>query len=139
MLLLFLFAVGLAPDLGFVREHYWILFSILAYGALVVGVTAVFILGLSSTSRSGRIVGVAFIAVAMFSGMMGTFLHLVTRSNQVLALSLGHNLTRISDLLFMQESSVRMSPVVSLAMAALVVAWSIWTLNRRIRPVEVVA
>lgn len=139
VLLLFIFAVGVSPDLTFLKDNYWVVLSILGYGMLVVGVTSLFILALSSTSRSGRVVGVAFIAVSMFSGMMGGLLGLFLRSNQVLVLSLGHNLTRLSDFFFLQESSLRLNPVLSLAVAVLVAVWSLWTLNRRIRPVEVVA
>ncbi|MCZ6832930.1 MAG: hypothetical protein O7F11_04215, partial [Acidobacteria bacterium] len=48
------------------------------------------------------------------------------------------NLVRLSDFFFRQESGLRIHPLVSLAVAGLVMAWSVWTLNRRIRPVEVV-
>ena len=139
VLLLFLFAVGVSPDLTFVRENYWVLFSIIGYGLFVVGLTSVFILALSSTSRSGRTVGVAFIAIVIFSGMMGTILSLFLRSGQILALSVWQNLVRLSDFFFMQNSGLRLHWGTSLVVAALVVAWSLWTLFRRIRPVEVVA
>jgi ABC-2 type transport system permease protein len=139
VLLLFLFAVGVSPDLTFVQENYWVLFSIIGYGLFVVAVTSVFILALSSTSRSGRTVGVAFIAIVIFSGMMGTILSLFLRSGQILALSVWQNLVRLSDFFFMQQSGLRLHWLTSLIVAALVVAWSLWTLFRRIRPVEVVA
>jgi ABC-type transport system involved in multi-copper enzyme maturation permease subunit len=139
VLLLFLFAVGVSPDLTFLRENYWVLGSILGYGLFVVGLTSLFILGLSSTTRSGRVVGVVFIAAVIFSGMMGNILSLVLRSNEVLALSLGHNLTRLADLFFLQEPTLRLHWGTSLAVALLIAAWSVWTLSRRIRPVEVVA
>ena len=58
VLLLFVFAVGVSPDMTFIKENYWVLLPILGYGALVVGLTSVFIVALSSTSRSGRVVGV---------------------------------------------------------------------------------
>lgn len=139
VLLLFIFAVGVSPDMGFLKANYWLIFPILSYGLMVVGLTSLFIVGLSSTSRSGRVVGVVFIAVTIFSSMIGNLLNLVLRNNQVLALSLAHNLVRLSDFFFMQQSGLRMNPVVSLAVVGMVVAWSLWTLNRRIRPVEVVA
>jgi len=139
VLLLFIFAVGVSPDMEFVKENYWVILSILGYGALVVGMTSVFIVGLSSTSRSGRVVGVAFIAVVTFAGMIGNLLNLVLRMSQMLALSPNANLIRLSDFFFLQESGLRLHPMVSLSVAALVIAWSLWTLNRRIRPVEVVA
>ncbi|MCZ6600303.1 MAG: hypothetical protein O7A07_05635 [Acidobacteria bacterium] len=138
VLLLFVFAVGVSPDLAFIKANYWLILSILGYGLMVVGMTSIFIIGLSSTSRSGRVVGVVFIAMVMFSGMIGNLLNLVLRNNQVLALSLGQNLVRLSDFFFRQESGLRIHPLVSLAVAGLVMAWSVWTLNRRIRPVEVV-
>jgi len=139
VLLLFVFAVGISPDLAFLKTNYWVILPIMAYGLMVVVLTSVFIVGLSSTSRSGRVVGVAFIAVVMFSGMISNLLNLVLRNNQVLALSLAQNLVRLSDLFFMQESGLRIHPAISLAIAGMVMAWSLWTLNRRIRPVEVVA
>ncbi|MCZ6833461.1 MAG: hypothetical protein O7F11_06930, partial [Acidobacteria bacterium] len=79
VLLLFIFAVGVSPDLAFLKANYWLILSILGYGLMVVGMTSIFIIGLSSTSRSGRVVGVAFIGVAMFSSMIGGFLSLVLR------------------------------------------------------------
>jgi ABC-type transport system involved in multi-copper enzyme maturation permease subunit len=139
VLLLFVFAVGVSPDMTFIKQNYWVILSILGYGLMVVGMTSLFIVGLSSTSKSGRVVGVAFIAVVTFSGMIGTLLSVVLRSSQVLALSLGQNLIRLSDFFFMQESGLRLHPLVSFAVAGMVVAWALWTLHRRIRPVEVVA
>ncbi len=139
VLLLFLFAAGVSPDMTFIRENYWVLGSILAYGLFVVVLASLFILGLSSTSRSGRVVGVAFIAAVIFSGMMGNILSLFLRNNQVLALSLGHNLTRLAQLFFLEESTLRLHWGASLAVALLIAAWSVWTLSRRIRPGEVVA
>ncbi|MFQ5670342.1 MAG: hypothetical protein ACE5HD_07475 [Acidobacteriota bacterium] len=139
VLFLFLFAAGVSPDLTFLRENYWVFFSILGYGLLVVFMTSLFILGLSCTSHSGRAVGVAFIAAVIFSSMMGRMLSLILRTDQVLAVSLAHNLTRLSAAFFRQPSSLQLHWAVSLGVAALLVAWSGWMLSRRIRPVEVVA
>jgi ABC-type transport system involved in multi-copper enzyme maturation permease subunit len=139
VLLLFLFAVGVSPDMTFLRENWWLVAPILGYGLMVVGITSLFIVALSSTSRSGRIVGVSFIAVVIFAGMISQIMSLVLRTGQVLALSPGQNLWRLSDFFFGQDSGLRLNPGLALAVLAIVAVWSIWTLSRRIRPVEVVA
>ena len=138
VLLLFIFTIGVDPNLQFLKENFWVLFSILGYGGLIVAVVSLFILALSSMARSGRVVGVAFIGVTIFSPAVGRIISLIIGSDQVLLLSITDNISRLSDALFNQQASTRLSPVLSLLMLGLVCAWSAWVLSRRIRPVEIV-
>ena len=94
---------------------------------------------IQSRARSGRVVGVTFMAVAIFSPAVGQILSLITGSDQVLVFSVAHNISRLSDAFFWQQASVRLSPVLSVVAAAVVSLWSAWVLSRRIRPVEIVA
>lgn len=139
VLLLFLFTVGIDPQLEFVKANYWLLGSILVYGTLIVVVVSLFILALSSMAKSGRVVGVTFIGAVIISPAVGTVISLITGSDQMLVLSMGHNVATLSDAVFLQQASSRLSPVLSLAAAVAISAWALWILSRRIRPVEVVA
>ena len=139
VLTLFVFTVGIDPKLEFVKANYWLLGSILVYGTLTVAVISLFILALSSMAKSGRVVGVTFIGVTIISPAIGGVISLITGSDQMLVLSVARNMTTLSDAIFFQQATTRLSPVLSLLAAAAVVAWALWVLSRRIRPVEVVA
>jgi ABC-2 type transport system permease protein len=138
-LLLFLFAAGVAPDMTFVKQNWWVLFSVLGYGILVVVLASIFMLALSSTARSGRIVGVAFIAVGFFSDLIGTLFSVISRSDWPLALSVVKNMQRLSDAFFRQPPSVALPWELSLLAGVFVLAVSVLVLARRVRPVEIVA
>ena len=139
VLVLFLFTAAVDSHLEFVKANYWLLASILVYGTLIVVVTSLVILALSSMARSGRVAGATFMAVVIFSPAIGRLINLFTGSDQMLVLSVQDNISRLSDVFFRQQASIRLSPVLSLMMAVVVSAWALWVLSRRIRPVEVVA
>jgi ABC-type transport system involved in multi-copper enzyme maturation permease subunit len=140
VLLLFIFAAGVSPSLDFLGNNLWLLAPILGYGVLVVAVTSLFILALSALTRSSRIVGVTFLALVISSGWIGTILSLMLGTDQVLVFSISHDIARLADAFFGEESNLS-SLHWSLAAGALVLvaAFSAWILARRIKPVEVVA
>ncbi|MFQ5718198.1 MAG: hypothetical protein ACE5IK_01485 [Acidobacteriota bacterium] len=139
VLVLFVFTAGVDPGLGFIKENYWLLASIIAYGLLIVAATSCLILALSSMARSGRVVGVTFMGIAIFSPAIGKVISLITGSDQMLVLSVADNISRLSDAFFFQQASTHLSPLLSLLAAGVACAWAAWVLSRRIRPVEVVA
>lgn len=138
-LALFLFAAGVAPDIAFLTQNWWVGFSILGYGVLIAVVGSLFILALSSLARSARIASVMFVGLVIFSDMLANMASLVTRSDLPLAFSATKNMERLADAMFGLPSSVGLPWSLSLGVGVFVALWSVWTLWRRIRPVEIVA
>jgi len=138
-LALFLLAAGVAPDLTFLAQNWWVGFSILGYGVLVAVIGSLFILALSSMARSARIASVMFVGLVIFSDMLANLASLVTRSDLPLAFSAAKNMERLADAMFGLPSSVGIPWGLSLGVGVLVAVWSAWTLARRIRPVEIVS
>lgn len=138
-LVLFLFAAGVAPDVTFLAQNWWVGLAILGYGVLVAVIGSLFILALSSLARSARLASVMFVGLMIFSDMIANMASLVTRSELPLALSAAKNMERLADAMFRHPSSVGIPWGVSLFVGLFVALWSMWTLWRRIRPVEIVA
>jgi ABC-type transport system involved in multi-copper enzyme maturation permease subunit len=81
VLVLVVFHVGLSGDVGFLWTHSRVLWGTVLYSLLGPGILAVFLLALSSLSRSPRVVGIALVGLMFFGAGGADMLHLITKSH----------------------------------------------------------
>jgi len=88
ILFLFVCHLGLSGDWSFLWQHSRILWGGLLYTLLGPGALILFLLALSSMSRSPRMVGAAFIGFVFFGPAVSGILYAITRSSWVWLISL---------------------------------------------------
>jgi ABC-2 type transport system permease protein len=137
-LLLFFLEVGFSSDLGFVSTYWWIPFAMIGYSVFTTVTWGLFVLGLSSLSRSARFVGILLIGLTFLSSGFALALRGILNNSALIVLSLRGNLSMLSYLFFGGESDFGDHAVGAGVVLLLMAAASALVLRARVRAVEVV-
>jgi hypothetical protein len=134
-LLLFIFRILLARDTAYLRQYFWIPFSLIGYFIIIVTTFGLFIMAISAISRSNRSVAISFFAALIFPDFLRQIL---SRIPEVGLFSLNANLRQVGSILFGLEQPHVFPLWVSILVIASVIIACIAILRMRIRPTEVV-
>ncbi len=137
MLLLLLQAM-FAGNVAFLREHTFLIPAITVFAFLQVLVASFAILALSSLSTSPRYVGMLYAGAVIFTQVVFEIVRGSTGRSDVSWLSFSASLNQVGDVIFRAEPRYDTPWGVSLLALAVLVAISLWVLERRIRGVEIV-
>ncbi len=135
-LLLFVIRIMLAQDMKFLNEYYWLVFPIIGYSLISVGILSALILTLSSMSKNGRSASIGFFAIVMFAEI---FRQILSQINSISLISLQANIEQIGAVLFSQPLPQSVSPWLCGAVLIFVAAGCLWILIQKIKPTEVAA
>jgi ABC-type transport system involved in multi-copper enzyme maturation permease subunit len=134
-LLLFVAQLLLTKEPGFFDEYYWIPFSIIAQGVLIMTVLGLFMLALSSWARGVRSAIVSFFAmIAIPAFIVESF----QRYHDVGWIAITRNLRQLSEPLYGRGIPYEYPFWAAVLSAAAVVALSLAVLRWKIKPTEVV-
>ena len=136
-LLLFLEHV-LLTDTPFLKENYWLIFSIIVYSVIVTTITSLLILLFSSLTTNSRYATIGFCAVWFGLPVIHRILKEIIPSSKVALVSVWANFDRLGNALFGLESSYNIHWSWTLLLLAALTAVCILVLRRRIRAVEIV-
>ena len=136
-LLLFLQHV-LLTDISFLKENYWMPFSIIAYSVIIILVSSVLMLVFSSLTSNPRYAIIGFCAVWFGSPVIYEILKVITRTSKVALVSIWANYDILGTALFGDVSNYAVHWVWALLTQIALIALCIFVLHRRIRAVEIV-
>ena len=136
-LLLFLEQVLLA-DISFLKENYWLPFSIIAYSVLIVLSAGLLILLFSSLTSNPRYATIGFCAVWFGSPVIQQLLKAITRTSKTAVVSLWANYDILGSVLFDSSHSHAVHWVWSFLTVLALIGLCLFVLHRRIRAVEIV-
>jgi len=138
-LLLILLHVMFAGSFQFVLQNKHIIPSVILGSMLTVVVSSITMLALSSLSKSSRYAALLYTGAVFFTDALFAALRLLTGNTRASWVSIGANLTQVSDVIFRQTPRYDTPWIVSLMVLLALVALSISVLERRVRGVEVVS
>jgi len=138
-LLLILLHVMFAGSFQFVLQNKHIIPSVVLGSMLTVVVSSITMLALSSLSKSSRYAALLYTGAVFFTDALFAALRLLTGNTRASWVSIGANLTQVSDVIFRQPPRYDTPWIVSLMVLLALVALSISVLERRVRGVEVVS
>ena len=136
-LLLFLEHV-LLSDASFLKENYWMPFSIIAYSIIIILVSSLLMLVFSSLTSNSRYAIIGFCAVWFGTPVIYEILKVITRTSKVALVSIWANYDILGTALFGDSSNYAMHWVWALLTQIALIALCIFVLHRRIRAVEIV-
>jgi ABC-2 type transport system permease protein len=137
-ILLLLLQMMFAGNTTFIRENLFLFPAITLFSAIQVCVSAFAMLALSSLSKSRRFVAIMYAGIVFFTAAMYQALRAITGSRAWAWISPEDTLDVIADAIFRSGGTRALpTPVAALVVLALV-GVSIWILERRVRPVEIV-
>ena len=132
-------SVGLSGGFGVLEDAPWLPISIIGYSLWLTLYFTLAVLAVSSLSRSGRIAGVGFVAIAFGTEILGSAgLSRLGLSDFPPFLRLTHAAVDISHVFFGNRASGD-APLLSLVATAAVIALAALVLSRRLRSAEVQA
>lgn len=138
-MLLLVLQMAFSGSTAFVRQNLFLLPAITLVSLTQALLSSCTILALSSLSKSRRFVSIMYAGIIFFTAAMYQMLRAVTGSRAWSAISPGDMMDVVADAVF----RIRSSPPVPVGVAALVIlvliAGSLWILERRVRAVEIVA
>ena len=136
-LLLFLEHV-LLSDTSFLKENYWMPFSIIAYSIIIILVSSLLMLVFSSLTSNSRYAIIGFCAVWFGTPVIYEILKVITRTSKVALVSIWANYDILGTALFGDSPNYAMHWVWALLTQIALIALCIFVLHRRIRAVEIV-
>lgn len=136
-LLLFLEHV-LLTDTSFLKENYWMPFSIIAYSIIIILVSSLLMLVFSSLTSNSRYAIIGFCAVWFGTPVIYEILKVITRTSKVALVSIWANYDILGTALFGDTPNYAMHWVWALLTQIALIALCIFVLHRRIRAVEIV-
>ena len=136
-LLLFL-EQALLADISFLKENYWVPFSIIAYSVLLILSVSLLMLLFSSLTSNPRYAIIGFCAVWFGSPIIQQMLRMGLRSSKTAVVSLWANYDILGSTLFDDSHSHAVHWVWSLLTLLALIALCLFVLHRRIRAVEIV-
>ena len=137
ILLLFL-QMMFAGSVAFIRANLFLVPAITLFSLIQVFVSAFAMLALSSLSKSRRFVAIMYAGIVFFTAAMYQALSAITGSRAWAWISPEDTLDILADRIFRVPNSPAMPVPAALLTIILVIAASIWILERRVRGVEVV-
>ena len=136
-LLLFL-EHALLADISFLKENYWLPFSIIIYSVLITVSASLLMLLFSSLTSNPRYATIGFCAVWFGSPVIQQLLKVFTRTSKTDVVSIWANYDIIGTALFAGSHTHAVHWVWSLLIVLALIAFCLFVLHRRIRAVEVV-
>ena len=136
-LLLFLEHV-LLTDTSFLKENYWMPFSIIAYSIIIILVSSLLMLVFSSLTSNSRYAIIGFCAVWFGTPVIYEILKAITRTSKVALVSIWANYDILGTALFAVSRNYAVHWVWALLTQIALIALCIFVLHRRIRAVEIV-
>ncbi len=136
-LLLFLEHV-LLTDTSFLKENYWMPFSIIAYSIIIILVSSLLMLVFSSLTSNSRYAIIGFCAVWFGTPVIYEILKVITRTSKVALVSIWANYDILGTALFGDSPNYAMHWVWALLTQIALIALCLFVLHRRIRAVEIV-
>lgn len=134
-LLLFLIRVALARDAAFLKEYFWIPFSLLGYVVIVLIVLGGLILCLSSAARGTRSAAILFFALLTFPDL---FRQILSRIPEIGIVSMSADIRQVGSLMFGLARPYYFSVWLAWIALIAVVGLCIGVLRVKVRPTEVV-
>jgi ABC-2 type transport system permease protein len=138
-ILLLLVQIIFAGSTSFVMNNLFVLPAITLATLVRALLTTFTILALSSLSKSRRFVAVMYAGVIFFTSSMQQVLRQITGSRAWAAISPSSMVDVITDAVFRVRAQPPVSVPVAILMVVALIALCLWILERRIRPVEIVA
>ena len=136
-LLLFL-EQALLADISFLKEHYWLPFSIIAYSVLIVLSVGLLILLFSSLTSNPRYAIIGFCAVWFGLPVIEQLLRKITRTSKTAVVSIWANYDILGSVLFDSSHDHAVHWGWALLTLLALIAVCLFVLRRRIRAVEIV-
>jgi ABC-2 type transport system permease protein len=136
--LLLLLQIMFAGDASFLRAHLFLIPAITLFSAIQVLVAAVTMLALSSLSNSRRFVSLMYAGIIFFTAAIYQALRGMTGSPAWAWISPEDTLDVIADTVFRIPARAAMPFAAAVAVVIVLIAVSLWVLERRVRAVEVV-
>jgi ABC-2 type transport system permease protein len=138
-LLLLVIQVLFSGSLTFLVQNLFLVPAITLYSLVQVAAVASAMLALSSLSKSSRYVGVLYAGLIFFSQALYGIARGITRDSSLAWLSMPLDLAQIGDVIFRLEPRYDMPVWSAFVCIGLLIAASVFVLDRRVRGVEVVA
>lgn len=136
-LLLFLEQVLLVGT-SFLKENYWIPFSIIAYSVIITLSTSLLMLLFSSLTTNPRYATIGFAAVWFGSPVIYEVLKAIARTSKVALVSIWANYDILGTTVFGSSPNYSVHWVWALLTQIVLIAICLFVLHRRIRAVEIV-
>ena len=133
--LLFLVRVALARDAIFLKDYFWIPFSILGYVVLATVVLGGLILSLSSAARGTRSAAILFFALLTFPEL---FREILSRVPEIGLISMNADIRQLGSVLFNLNRPYQFSVGLASVILLGVVLLCVGVLKLKVRPTEVV-
>jgi ABC-type transport system involved in multi-copper enzyme maturation permease subunit len=137
-LLLLLLHIMFAGSMTFLTEHAFLVPSIVLGSLLTVIVESISMLALSALSKSSRFAALLFTGVVFFTDALFGALRLITGNTRAAWVSVGANMSQVTDVIFRQTPRYDTPWLVSLLVLLAIIVISVSVLERRVRGVEVV-
>ena len=136
-LLLFL-EQALLTDTPFLKENFWVPFSIILYSAIIIVTTSLLMLLFSSLTKNPRYAIIGFCSVWFGLPVVHAILSEILFSSKVALVSIWANLDRLGMALFGMESGYNIHWFWTIVILLAVSSFCIFILRQRIRAVEIV-
>lgn len=127
-----------AGSFTFVRNNLYLLPAITLFSLAQILVAATTILALSSMSKSARFVAVMYAGLFFFTTAIFNALRGITGKSTFVWLSPGASLEQLGDVIFRLEPRYQVSPALAGLTVVVLIAASLYILNRKVRGVEIV-
>ncbi len=136
-LLLFL-EQALLTDTPFLKENFWVPFSIILYSAIIIVTTSLLMLLFSSLTKNSRYAIIGFCSVWFGLPVIHAILSEILSSSKVALVSIWANLDRLGMALFGMESGYDIHWFWTIIILLGLSSFCIFILRQRIRAVEIV-
>jgi len=137
-MLLLVLQMMFAGSTKFLTEHLFLIPAITLFAAVQVFVSAFAMLALSSLSKSRRFVAMMYAGIIFFTAAMYQALRQITASNAWAAISPRDTMGVIADGIFRIQGTRAIPFPAAVVVVFVLIAASIWILERKVRGVEVV-
>lgn len=137
-ILLLLLQILFAGSTKFLREHLFLIPAITLFAGVQVFVSSFAMMALSSLSKSRRFVAMMYAGALFFTAAMYQALRAITTSSAWAVISPRDTMNVIADGIFRIQGPRTIPLYAAVIAIAVLIAASIWVLERRVRGVEVV-
>ena len=138
-LLLLIMQIVFSGSFEFIRGNLFVVPAIVLSSLLRIVVASFTMLALSSLSKSTRYVAIMYAGAIFFTESLYGVMMLITGSSRVAWVSIGGNLSNLTDVMFRQTPRYETPVLLSMLVLLGLVVVSISVLERRVRGVEIVA
>jgi len=135
---LFLFIIRLlfSNDLSFIKQYYWLPFSITGFSLIIIITTSCLIIAISSLFKSPRLAAIIFAIIFIFSPIIFRILNRIFHNTKVALVSYSHNISQTGSKLFGLKPSYASHWAWSLIIMMGIILFSLYIINKKVRGVE---